>query len=66
VVGALLIVPLSEYCRGLSPVANPLIYGLFIVVFMMFLPEGIVSRVRRLLGRSTTAVADGKQVGASV
>jgi len=66
VVGALLIVPLSEYFRGLSPVANPLIYGLFIVVFMMFLPEGIVSRVRRLLGRSTTAVADGKQVGASV
>jgi branched-chain amino acid transport system permease protein len=66
VVGALIIVPLSEYFRGLSPVANPLIYGLFIVVFMMFLPEGIVSRVRRLLGRSTTAVADGKQVGASV
>jgi branched-chain amino acid transport system permease protein len=66
VVGALIIVPLSEYFRGLSPVANPLIYGLFIVIFMMFLPEGIVSRVRRLLGRSTTAVADGKQVGASV
>ena len=66
VVGALLIVPLSEYFRGLSPVANPLIYGLFIVVFMMFLPEGIVSRVRSLLGRPTAAVADGKQVGASV
>jgi len=66
VVGALIIVPLSEYFRGLSPVANPLIYGLFIVVFMMFLPEGIVSRVRSLLGRPTAAVADGKQVGASV
>ena len=66
IVGALLIVPLSEYFRGLSPVANPLIYGLFIVVFMLFLPEGIVSRVRSLLGRRTTAVADGRQVGASV
>jgi len=66
IVGALLIVPLSEYFRGLSPVANPLIYGLFIVVFMLFLPEGIVSRVRSLLGRRTPAVADGSQVGASV
>jgi len=66
IVGALLIVPLSEYFRGLSPVANPLIYGLFIVVFMLFLPEGIVSRVRRLLGRRTTAVANGSHVGARV
>ena len=67
VVGALIIVPLSEYFRGLSPVANPLIYGLFIVIFMMFLPEGVVSRVRSLLGRRTTAIAeDRKHVGASV
>jgi branched-chain amino acid transport system permease protein len=67
VVGALVIVPLSEYFRGLSPVANPLIYGLFIVIFMMFLPEGIVSRVRSLLGRRALSVAEGqKQVGASV
>ena len=50
IVGALVLVPLSEYFRGLSPVANPLIYGLFIVIFMLFLPEGIVSRVRRLIG----------------
>lgn len=55
VVGALIIVPLSEYFRSLSPVANPLIYGLFIVVFMLFLPEGIVSRVRHLLARRTSA-----------
>jgi len=58
VVGALIIVPLSEYFRSVSPVANPLIYGLFIVVFMLFLPEGIVSGVRRLLTRRTAAVAD--------
>ncbi|HVP53090.1 MAG TPA: branched-chain amino acid ABC transporter permease [Terriglobales bacterium] len=67
VVGALVIVPLSEYFRGLSPVANPLIYGLFIVIFMMFLPEGIVSRIRSLLRRRAPAVAEEhKQAGASV
>jgi len=49
--GALVIVPLSEYFRGISPVANLLIYGLFIVLFMLFLPEGIVSGLRRLLVR---------------
>jgi branched-chain amino acid transport system permease protein len=66
-VGALIIVPLSEYFRSLSPVANPLIYGLFIVVFMLFLPEGIVSGVRRLLIRRTAAVAEEqKHVSASV
>lgn len=54
-VGALIIVPLSEYFRSLSPVANPLIYGLFIVVFMLFLPEGIVSGVRNLLARPTAS-----------
>ena len=58
IVGALVIVPLSEYFRGLSPVANPLIYGLFIVIFMLFLPEGIVSRVRSLLGRRMSTVAE--------
>jgi len=65
VVGALIIVPLSEYFRSLSPVANPLIYGLFIVVFMLFLPQGIVSGVQRLLTRRTAAVAD-QHVSASV
>lgn len=49
--GALVIVPLSEYFRGISPVANLLIYGLFIVLFMLFLPEGIVSGLRRSLVR---------------
>ena len=67
IVGALVLVPLSEYFRGLSPVANPLIYGFFIVIFMLFLPEGIVSRVRRLLTRRTAAVGETrKQVGARV
>src|ERR671930_106948 len=64
VVGALVIVPLSEYFRGLSPVANPLIYGLFIVIFMLFLPEGIVSGAGHLLGRRSAAVREAqKQAG---
>jgi branched-chain amino acid transport system permease protein len=57
VIGAVVLVPLSEYFRGLSPVANPLIYGLFIVVFMLFLPEGIVSAVSGLLARWRAATA---------
>lgn len=67
VVGALIIVPLSEYFRSISPVANPLIYGLFIVIFMLFLPEGIVSRLRQWLTPQTmTTSAESKQVSASV
>jgi len=67
VVGALIIVPLSEYFRSLSPVANPLIYGLFIVIFMLFLPEGIVCRVRDLLTRRAVTAGEGhEQIGASV
>ena len=66
IVGALIIVPLSEYFRGLSPVANPLIYGLFIVIFMLFLPEGIVSRVRHLFAQAAAGAEERKGVGASV
>jgi branched-chain amino acid transport system permease protein len=67
IIGALVIVPLSEYFRGLSPVANPLIYGLFIVIFMLFLPEGIVSRVHLLVMRRRSAMAkEEKRVGVSV
>lgn len=53
--GALVIVPLSEYFRGLSPSANPLIYGSFILLFMLFMPEGISSWLRRLLPQAATA-----------
>jgi len=60
-VGALIIVPLSEYFRSLSPVANPLIYGLFIVIFMLFLPEGIVSGVRQLLTRPKAAASEKQE-----
>jgi len=50
VLGAVVLVPLSEYFRGFSPVANVLIYGLFIVAVMLFMPEGLMSGVRRWRG----------------
>lgn len=48
ILGSLVLVPLSEYFRGLSPVANLLIYGVFIVLVMVFIPEGLISWARRL------------------
>jgi branched-chain amino acid transport system permease protein len=51
VLGAAIIIPVSEYFRGISPVANLLIYGIFIVLFMTFMPEGTISWIRRLIGR---------------
>jgi len=67
VLGAVIIVPLSEYFRGVSPVANLLIYGVFIVIFMLFLPEGTVSKLRHLLARRAAKVAkrQPRQVGAA-
>jgi len=52
VLGSLVLVPVSEYFRGLSPVANLLIFGLFIVAVMLFLPGGLVQLLQRtgLLG----------------
>ena len=47
ILGSLVLVPVSEYFRGMSPVANLLIYGLFIVLVMLFLPGGLVELVRR-------------------
>ncbi len=47
VLGSLVLVPVSEYFRGLSPVANLLIYGLFIVGIMLFLPGGLLQLLTR-------------------
>lgn len=47
ILGSLVLVPVSEYFRGLSPVANLLIYGLFIVLVMVFLPGGLLQVARR-------------------
>jgi branched-chain amino acid transport system permease protein len=51
VLGALIMIPLSEYFRGLSPVANLLIYGIFIVLFMTLMPEGLIRGSRRIFQR---------------
>jgi len=51
VLGAAIIIPLSEYFRGISPVANLLIYGIFIVIFMTFMPEGTINWIRRFSSR---------------
>lgn len=42
VIGALLLVPIAEIFRVISPAANLLIYGLVIVLVMRFMPEGLI------------------------
>jgi len=51
VLGAIIMIPLSEYFRGISPVANLLIYGIFIVLFMTLMPEGLIRGSRRIFQR---------------
>jgi branched-chain amino acid transport system permease protein len=59
VLGAVIIIPLSEYFRGLSPVANLLIYGIFIVLFMTLMPEGIIGASRRMFQRRASVREEG-------
>ena len=59
VLGAVIMIPLSEYFRGLSPVANLLIYGIFIVLFMTLMPEGIIGASRRMFQRRDTIREEG-------
>jgi branched-chain amino acid transport system permease protein len=59
VLGAVIMIPLSEYFRGLSPVANLLIYGIFIVLFMTLMPEGIIGASRRMFQRRKSAREEG-------
>ncbi len=63
VLGSLVLVPLSEYFRGLSPVANLLIYGLFIVGIMLFLPGGLLQLFTRT---GLRAVISGRRQPAKV
>lgn len=51
VLGSVVLVPVSEYFRGLSPVANLLIYGIFIVGIMLFLPGGLLQLLTRTSDR---------------
>jgi len=48
IIGAILLVPIAEIFRVVSPTANLLIYGLVIVVVMRFMPEGLVGIGKRL------------------
>lgn len=48
IIGAILLVPIAEIFRVVSPTANLLIYGLVIVVVMRFMPEGLVGLGKRL------------------
>jgi ABC-type branched-subunit amino acid transport system permease subunit len=43
IIGAILLVPIAEVFRVISPAANLLIYGGVIVLVMRFIPEGLVS-----------------------
>lgn len=46
-VGAAVLIPISEYLRGVIPEAHLLLYGVFIVMFLLFLPEGVVGWLRK-------------------
>jgi branched-chain amino acid transport system permease protein len=48
IIGAILLVPIAEIFRVVSPTANLLIYGLVIVVVMRFMPEGLVGLGKKL------------------
>ena len=48
IIGAILLVPIAEIFRVLSPTANLLIYGLVIVLVMRFMPEGLAGLGKRL------------------
>jgi len=50
IIGAILLVPIAEIFRVISPTANLLIYGLVIVLVMRFMPEGLVGLGKRILG----------------
>ncbi len=49
VIGALLLVPIAEIFRVISPAANLLIYGLVIVVVMRFMPEGLIGLKKKFI-----------------
>lgn len=62
VLGAFLLTPAGEITRatmgGKFPGLHLVIYGLVLILAMLFLPKGLIQPLRRLLGRKPTAVAD--------
>ena len=59
VLGAFLLTPAGEITRatlgGKFPGLHLVIYGLVLILAMLFLPKGLIQPVRRLLGRKPTA-----------
>ncbi len=62
VLGAFLLTPAGEISRaalgGKFPGLHLVIYGLVLVLAMLFLPKGLIQPIRRLLGRKPTASDD--------
>jgi len=59
VLGAFLLTPAGEITRatlgGKFPGLHIVIYGLVLILGMLFLPKGLIQPLRRLLGRKPTA-----------
>jgi len=51
VVGALVVVPLSELLRATVGQVHALIYGVLVVLVILFMPDGILGYVRKLVTR---------------
>jgi branched-chain amino acid transport system permease protein len=59
VLGAFLLTPAGEITRatlgGKFPGLHLVIYGLVLILAMLFLPKGLIQPIRRLLGRKPAA-----------
>ena len=64
VLGAFLLTPAGEITRaplgGKFPGLHLVIYGVVLIVAMLFLPKGLIDPIRRLLGRKTATSAKGE------
>lgn len=64
VLGAFLLTPAGEITRatlgGKFPGLHLVIYGLVLILAMLFLPKGLIEPVRRLLGRKPTTSGKGE------
>lgn len=65
VVGALVVVPLSEWLRASVGQVHALIYGVLVVLVILFMPEGILGFVRRIATRSAAKSAGGPDAPAA-
>lgn len=68
VLGAFLLTPAGEISRatlgGRFPGLHLMIYGLVLVVAVLFLPKGLIHPIRQLLGRKADGRVDGKSATA--